>query len=88
MTQASIVCFLGLAYGFACYYLGRRRVKIEEGKMQIPVLLVDILKKIAGRTRSQVVILPEFRNLYEAGLNDGSADLAQYVLDEMKEETK
>lgn len=92
LQRSWLAAVLTLVLGFVLYFLERETIEEEdeilEEKMRVPDILVEGLKKIAGREPSDVVVLPEFGNIYQAGLSDGSIALAQYVLDEMKEEPK
>jgi hypothetical protein len=90
VLQRSWLAFsLALILGGVLYLIERETIEEEdeilEEKMRVPDLIVETLQKIAGRVRAEKV-LPEDEIVYQLGLNDGAADLAQYVLDEMKEE--
>ena len=60
-------------------------VATKEPGMQLSELVVAGLKKIASRPRLDYVA-PENTEIYNAGLGDGAADLAQYVVEQVQPE--
>lgn len=58
------------------------------GKETVVKLSDNVVAKLQVISRSvpDRKVLPEDRPVYEAGLEDGAADLAQYVLDQLEEE--
>ena len=92
LQRSWLALALALALGVVLYLLERETIEEEDSEnpedtMRIPDLLVEALKKVASRPHAEI-IFPEYKDIYEQGLSDGAAQMAQYVLDEMKEEKK
>jgi hypothetical protein len=57
--------------------------------MKLPDSVVEGLRKIAGRPLLDYTFaFGEDRDIYEAGVLDGGASLAQYVLDGLEKESE
>ena len=84
---------VGLLLGVALLMLERDTIEQEETPtepktpgLKIPSDVVDFLEKRSKETLSKGA--PESKESYAAGLQDGTVVLAQYILDELKEESE
>lgn len=84
---------VGLLLGVALLLLERETIEQEEAPtetkttgVKIPSDIVSFLEKRSKELMSKGA--PESKESYAAGLQDGTVVLAQYILDELKEESE